>query len=339
MQNYGVNLKKEVQAFRWSNGHLEVLDQRLLPWKEQYISCHSPQDVAKTIKDMAVRGAPAIGCVAAYGMAIAARHGASTALGKAARVLIQARPTAVNLSWAVNRMLKFKEKQKTNHKNIFHALLEEAHKITAEDIAANKETGENGAKLLKRNAVVLTICNTGALATAGHGTALGIIRTSYQKGKIKKVFVCETRPYLQGARLTAWELSREKIPFELITDNMAGHIMKTEKVDAVIAGADRIAANGDTANKVGTYTLAVLANFHNIPFYIAAPSSTLDKNTGNGNSIIIEERSSQEVIYFAGKPITKSNTPVRHPAFDVTPGKLISAIITESGIHLPPYSF
>ena len=274
---------------------------------------------------MSVRGAPAIGCVAAYGMALATLRKEN--LKTAARALKAARPTAVNLAWAVDRMLSVPPKM----------YLAEAKKIEKEDLGINRSMGRFGAKLLKGNSTVLTHCNTGSLATAGHGTALGIIREAAAQGKIKKVFVDETRPYLQGARLTAWELAQEKIPHELITDSMAGHFMAKEKVSAVFVGCDRVAANGDTANKIGTYALAVLCKYHGVPFYVAMPTSTLDLSLSSGKQIPIEERSSDEVTSIAGRRIAPKQTTARHPAFDVTPASLITAIVTERGVVRPPY--
>lgn len=277
---------------------------------------------------MAVRGAPAIGCTAAYGFALAAQNREN--LASAARRLKASRPTAVNLAWAVDRMMDTGLRQ-------FPGLLREAKKIEQEDLANNLAMGRFGASLLKKNSVVMTHCNTGALATAGHGTALGIIREAYAQGKVKKVFVDETRPYLQGARLTAWELDQEGIPHELITDSMAAHFMKTEKVDAVFVGCDRVARNGDTANKIGTYGLAVHAKHHRVPFYVAMPLSTLDLNIASGKDIPIEERSSDEVTRVANVQMAPARTRARHPAFDVTPSKLITAFVTEKGILKAPF--
>jgi methylthioribose-1-phosphate isomerase len=299
------------------------------------------RDVARVIKDMAVRGAPAIGCVAAYGMVF------SRSLKKDAQILKASRPTAVNLAWAVNRMLKIadcgmriadKSEIRNRKSEMFKGLLSEAKKIEREDVAINRRMGLNGAKLFKKNAVIMTHCNTGALATAGVGTALGVIRTLKVQKKIKNVFVNETRPYLQGARLTAWECVQEKIPHVLITDSMAGHIMNTEKVDGVIVGCDRVAANGDTANKIGTYALAVLAKHHKIPFYVAMPTSTLDLKISSGKSIPIEQRSSEEVTRVAGQRVAPEQTKARHPAFDVTPHELITAIVCERGVVKPPFN-
>jgi len=342
-----------VKPFRWKKSHLEVLDQRLLPAKYRKIICRRPSDVAKAIRDMAIRGAPAIGCVAAYGMVLAAKLNRRLQLSnfeKAGRLLKSARPTGVNLAWAVERMLGAAKNYLFSRPSVpprrggrvkvslFDVLLAEAGRIEAEDLRMNRAIGRMGAKLFrKRKNVVLTHCNAGALATAGHGTALGVIRELHREKKIKKVFVDETRPYLQGARLTAWELAKERIPHELITDNMAAHFMKTEKVDGVIVGCDRVAANGDTANKIGTYNVAILAKYHRIPFYVAMPTSTLDLKTKSGRDIRIEDRSSDEVIYINGNRIAPRETKARHPAFDVTPARLISGFVTERGIVRAPY--
>jgi methylthioribose-1-phosphate isomerase len=316
----------KTRAFVWKKDRLLLLDQRLLPQEIRWVTCRRWQDVAHAIKDMVVRGAPAIGCVAAYGVVLAARQ---RDLSKAYDGLLAARPTAVNLRWAIERMRPVAE--------VSQDLAHEAKAIEDEDRLANRQMGVFGAALLPPESVMITHCNTGSLATAGLGTAFGVLWTAYQQGKLKKVIASETRPYLQGARLTAWELKQEKIPFELITDNMAAHVMKTEKIDGVIVGADRIAANGDTANKIGTYSLAVLARHHTIPFYVAAPTSTVDMRAASGESIPIEERSPKEVTEIRGKAIAPKNTKARHPAFDVTPADFITAIITEKGAVKPPF--
>jgi methylthioribose-1-phosphate isomerase len=303
---------------------LSLLDQRLLPREEIWIECPSAADVAEAIRTMVVRGAPAIGVAAAFGMALAAQRGDD--LQKAADELRSARPTAVNLAWAVDRMLATKGD-----------LVAEAERMFTEDVEGNMRLGRYGAELLGEQATVLTHCNAGALATAGYGTALGVIRAAVEAGKRISVFADETRPYLQGARLTAWELQRDHIDTTLITDNMSGFFFKQGAFDAVIVGADRIAANGDTANKIGTYTLAVLAHAHDVPFYIAAPVSTIDPHTSNGDAIPIEERSAEEVTDIFGARMAPEGIHVRHPAFDVTPARLITAIITERGILRPPY--
>jgi len=310
----------------WKKDKLLLLDQRLLPQRTKWVACRTWQDIARGITDMVVRGAPAIGCVAAYGIVLAVQR---KQLPQAFEGLLRARPTAVNLRWALERMKRVWK--------VGGELEQEAAAIENEDRAGNRRIGENGAALLPSDAVVLTHCNTGSLATAGLGTAFGVLWTAHRQGKIRKVIASETRPYLQGARLTAWELQQEKIPFELITDNMAAHFMKTEKIDAVIVGADRIAANGDTANKIGTYSLAVLSVHHEIPFYVAAPVSTVDLSTATGRDIPIEERSMKEITQIRGAPIAPKNTLARHPAFDVTPADLITAIITDKGVVKPPY--
>jgi len=307
----------EVQPIRWRGDRLELLDQRLLPDKTEYLACRSAEEVARAIRDMVVRGAPAIGCAAAFGVVLS--KGSSGSF----EVLAKSRPTAVNLFWALERMKKAKD------------LEAEAIAIYDEDLAANRAMGKLGAELIPEAARVMTHCNTGALATAGYGTALGVIRAS--KGKNISVIANETRPYLQGARLTAWELVQEGIPCTLITDSMAGHLMSKGEVDVVIVGADRIAANGDVANKIGTYPLAVLAKRHGIPFYVAAPLSTFDPKIPDGSRIPIEERPAAEVTGYRGTRWAPEGVSVRNPAFDVTPAELITAIISEKKIASPPY--
>jgi methylthioribose-1-phosphate isomerase len=314
-----------VSALRWTGHSLQLLDQRLLPNEEKWIVCLDATSVAAAIRDMVVRGAPAIGVAAAFGIALAARHGDD--IKEAADLLRKTRPTAVNLGWAIDRMLAASGD-----------LVKEAERVFEEDVAANRRIGRYGAELLGQRATVLTYCNAGALATAGYGTALGVIRAAVESGKVIDVFAGETRPYLQGARLTAWELQKEGIDVTLITDNMAGHFFQQERFDAVVVGADRIAANGDSANKIGTYTLAVLANAHGVPFYIAAPVSTIDTACPSGDAIPIEERSASEVVEGFGKRIAPEGITVRNPAFDVTPARLITAIITDRGVLWPPYS-
>jgi len=304
-----------VQALRWTGDALEVLDQRLLPEKIVYLKCRTAAEVAAAIRDMAVRGAPAIGCAAAFGIALEPKESSYDILAKS-------RPTAVNLVWALERMRRAADKRA------------EAEAIFSEDLAVNLEIGAHGAKLIPQGARILTYCNTGALATAGHGTALGVIRSARDKGV--SVIACETRPYLQGARLTAWECMQEGIPCTLITDNMAGHLMSRKEIDLVIVGADRIAANGDTANKIGTYTLAVLARRHGLPFYVAAPLSTFDRNIADGSLIPIEERPAEEVTGYRGQRWAPEGVAVRNPAFDVTPAELITAIICEGGVVQAP---
>jgi len=307
---------KKVEPIRWKGDRLELLDQRLLPDRTKYVVCRTAADVAKAIKDMVVRGAPAIGCAAAFGVVLGGGK------AKAYDLLAKSRPTAVNLFWALERM------KRATH------LEAEAKAIYEEDIAANRAMGKLGSALIPHRARVMTHCNTGALATAGHGTALGVIRSS--KGKKVTVVACETRPYLQGARLTAWECLQEGIPCTLITDNMAGHLMSRGEVDVVIVGADRIAANGDTANKIGTYGLAVMARRHGIPFYVAAPLSTFDPKIPDGSHIPIEERPGAEVLGYRATRWAPKGVKVRNPAFDVTPAELITGIISEKGVVLAP---
>ena len=305
-----------VQPIRWKGDRLELLDQRLLPEKTVYITCRTAAEVAAAIRDMVVRGAPAIGCSAAFGVVL------SKGSADAYEVLAKSRPTAVNLFWALERMKKAKD------------LEAEAVAIYEEDLAANRAMGKLGAELIPEGARVMTHCNTGALATAGYGTALGVIRSA--KDKKISVIANETRPYLQGARLTAWELVQEGIPCTLITDSMAGHLMSRGEVDVVIVGADRIAANGDVANKIGTYPLAVLAKRHGIPFYVAAPLSTFDPSIPDGSHIPIEERPASEVTGYRGTRWAPEGVAVRNPAFDVTPAELITGIICEKGVILDP---
>ncbi|PKN02021.1 MAG: S-methyl-5-thioribose-1-phosphate isomerase [Elusimicrobia bacterium HGW-Elusimicrobia-1] len=335
----------KVRPLYFKNDALWLLDQRLLPGRLKYVACRDYASTAKAIKDMVIRGAPAIGCAAAYGYYLASVEKEFDSfdalrkyLSRAADVLNAARPTAVNLKWAVTRMSRA-ALGRSSVDSVHRRLIAEAASIYKEDEAMNKKIGDLGARLLSGKSSVLTHCNAGALATAAYGTALGIVRSAFRAGKIKTVYVDETRPYLQGARLTAWELSREKIPHFLITDNMAGHFMSRGDIDAVIVGADRIARNGDTANKIGTYSLAVLAAYHSIPFYVAAPSSTIDPSTKNGSLIPIEERSSDEVTRVCGCRIAPRGTKALHPAFDVTPSKLITAIVTERGVFRPPHKF
>jgi methylthioribose-1-phosphate isomerase len=306
-----------VEALRWKGDALELLDQRLLPDRIAYVTCRNAAEVAAAIRDMVVRGAPAIGCAAAFGIALEPADSSYELLAKS-------RPTAVNLFWALERMRRARDKRA------------EAEAIFAEDLAVCRAIGANGAALVPRGARILTYCNTGALATAGHGTALGVVRSA--RDKRISVVACETRPYLQGARLTAWECMQEGIPCTLITDNMAGHLMSRKEVDLVIVGADRIAANGDTANKIGTYTLAVLARRHDLPFYVAAPLSTFDAKIADGSKIPIEERPADEVTHVAGQRVAAEGAAVRNPAFDVTPHRHVTAIVCERGVARPPYA-
>jgi methylthioribose-1-phosphate isomerase len=305
-----------VEPIRWLGDRLDLLDQRLLPEQTVYVTCRSADEVAAAIRDMVVRGAPAIGCAAAFGVVL------SKGSKQAFDVLAGSRPTAVNLFWALERMKKAKD------------LKAEAEAIFTEDLAANHAMGRLGAELIPNKARVMTHCNAGALATAGYGTALGVIRSS--KNKAISVIACETRPYLQGARLTAYEMVQEGIPVTLVTDSMAGHLMSKGEVDVIVVGADRIAANGDVANKIGTYALAVLAKRHGIPFYVAAPLSTFDPQIPDGSHIPIEERPADEVTGYRGTRWAPEGVSVRNPAFDVTPAELITGIICEKGVVLAP---
>jgi len=310
---------------------VRLLDQRLLPDEEAWLSLRGADAVASAIRDLVVRGAPAIGVAAAYALACEARRGAArAALQAAAERLVQARPTAVNLAWAVRRMAEHFAEGAS-------ALLREAHAIRDEDEAACRRIGELGAALIPEKARILTHCNAGALATAGYGTALGVVRAAFEAGKGVAVFADETRPFLQGARLTAWELQRDGIPVTLLTDAMAGWLMQRGEIACVVVGADRIAANGDVANKIGTYALAVLAKHHGLPFYVAAPWSTVDLATPSGAAIPIEERESDEVVTLAGKRIAPAGVLARYPAFDVTPAALVTAIVTERGVAREPH--
>ena len=311
-----------VEAIRWKGDRLELLDQRKLPDETTYVTCRTAAEAAAAIRDMVVRGAPAIGCAAAFGIALDARRGADLAAAEA--ILAQSRPTAVNLFWALERMRGAGDPES------------EALAIYTEDLAACHAMGAHGAALIPDGARIMTHCNAGALATAGHGTALGVIRSARDAGKSVSVIANETRPYLQGARLTAWEMVQENIPVTLIADNMAGHLMSCGEVDLVIVGADRIAANGDAANKIGTYTLGVLAQRHGLPFYVAAPLSTFDASLRDGSQIPIEERASAEVTGYGGRRWAPQGVSVRNPAFDVTPAELITAIITERGVLRAP---
>lgn len=333
-----------VETMRIENGVLQLIDQRVLPLAFETVMCRNAAETAEAIRLMVVRGAPAIGCAAAYGVALEARIAAGqmrpifdATLEQAFSILAASRPTAVNLFWALERMRRLWTQQGHMPSDEVAALLFlEACAIYEEDIAANRAMGAHGAALLAQDARVLTHCNAGALATAGHGTALGVIRSAVEAGKNISVIADETRPFLQGARLTAWEMVQEKIPVTLIADNMAGHMMKSGAIDAVIVGADRIAANGDVANKIGSYMVAVLAARHNIPFYVAAPLSTFDLSAASGDAIPIEERSADEVTGFRNVRWAPEGVLVANPAFDVTPAELIAAIITEKGVISRP---
>lgn len=335
----------ELRTVWWEEHAVCLVDQLRLPQENVHVVCRTLEEVARAIKTMQVRGAPAIGCTAAYGMALVAYH--STApntdrvlneLAEAKTILDAQRPTAVNLKWATSRMLQHAETMQSSSLEVLKTdLLNEAHTILAEDIAMCKAIGDHGAPLIPERGHVLTHCNAGGLATAGYGTALGPIRTAHSQGRMVHVFVDETRPFLQGARLTAWELQQAGIAQTLITDNMAGYMMQRGEIDCIIVGADRIVANGDVANKIGTYSLAVLAKTHTLPFYVAAPSSTIDLSLTSGNQIPIEERASDEVTHIRGQQIAPTGVYAAHPAFDVTPHTLITAIITEQGVISPPF--
>ena len=323
---------------------VDLLDQNQLPQRAVVLRLTTVEEVAEAIRTMGVRGAPAIGIAAAYGMVLAADGaGASVTrdeMERAGRTLRSTRPTAANLGWAVDRMLgAFSRLTGRSSEDVREALLAEARRIHAEDVEANRRIGRSGANLLPKGARVLTICNTGALATGGYGTAYGVLRAAHEAGKLELVYACETRPRLQGAGLTAWELLRDGIPFRLLSDGAAAHLMSRGDVDAVLAGADRIAANGDTANKIGTYALAVAAKHHGIPMYAVAPTSTIDPGTPSGASIPIEERDEEEVLVVRGVRVAPQGVSAWNPAFDVTPAELITAIISETGVHRPPFDF
>ena len=332
-----------IRPVEWRNGAVVLLDQRLLPLQEVYRVYRDHREVARAIKDMVVRGAPAIGVAAAMGVALGMAQTADGDLARAfdriCRRFAATRPTAVNLFWAIDRMRRTFTRVRGRSPEVIREILrQEALAIYHEDIANNRAMGKHGAALLKPRTTVLTHCNAGALATAGYGTALGVIRAAHEARKSIAVIASETRPFLQGARLTAWELKKERIPVTLITDNMVGHFMQRGTIGAVIVGADRTAANGDVANKIGTYTVAVLAARHRIPFYVAAPISTVDLACPNGDAIPIEERSAREVTHLLDKQVAPSGVKVMNPAFDVTPHGLITAIITERGVARPPFT-
>ena len=338
--------ESNIETLRWVEDHLEMIDQRILPSEFNYISYNSAKSVADGIRSMVVRGAPAIGCAAAYGVALEAIKIQSlnkvdflSSMKDACQILLESRPTAINLFWAVNRMQSIiKDNHNIVPKELAMILLEEAHKIKAEDIKINRMMGRFGAELLSDGDNVLTHCNAGALATAGHGTALGVIRSAVESGKKISVIADETRPFLQGARLTAWEMVQEGIPVTLISDNMSGHLMSHGEVDAIVVGTDRVAANGDVANKIGTYMVAVLAKRHNIPFYVACPLSTIDRSIASGSDIPIEERPIKEVTGYKDYQWAAEGVSVRNPAFDVTPAELVTALITERGVVRFPNS-
>jgi len=340
------------KTIEWTDDGVRMIDQTKLPREEVYLTCRDYREMAEAIRSMVIRGAPAIGVAAAMGVALGVKNSQATTVtelraefDRIAETISRTRPTAVNLFWAVDRMRRVFEEllagplpDAEKLAAVKSRLVEEAQGVLAEDVAINRAMGRHGAALLPDAGTVLTHCNAGALATGGYGTALGVIRAAVAAGKKLQVFADETRPFLQGARLTAWELMQDGIPVTLITDNMAGHFMKQGEIKAVIVGADRIAANGDVANKIGTYSVAVLAHAHGIPFYVAAPISTLDLRLASGDQIPIEERSSAEVTQLAGISIAPANVVARHPAFDVTPHRYVTAIVTERGVARPPFT-
>ncbi len=327
-------------VIEWQDDKVIMIDQRLLPMEEKFIEHHSYTEVARSIKDMVIRGAPAIGVAAAMGIALGVLKTEENYEKEFKRItdtISSTRPTAVNLFWAIERMKKVFSQYKHEPSVLKQRMIEEALTIEQEDVAINKKIGENGEVLLKSGQTVLTHCNAGALATAGYGTALGVIRSAVANNKKIEVVADETRPYLQGARLTVWELQQDNIPVKLVTDNMAGFLMARGLIDAVIVGADRIASNGDTANKIGTYSVAILADYHHIPFYVAAPTSTIDFTIASGEEIPIEERNKEEILNFRNQRIASPETQVYNPAFDVTPHHLINAIITEKKVLYPEF--
>jgi len=332
-------------TLEWTDKGVRFIDQTKLPTEEVFVVCTTYQQVADVIRNMVVRGAPAIGVAAGMGIALGVKNSKAETVAdlkkdfdQICKGIGETRPTAVNLFWAIRRMQdKFESLRVRPIAQIKQALVEEAQRMHAEDIAANQAMGRHGATLMPSSGGVLTHCNAGALATAGYGTALGVIRAAVEQGKKIHVYADETRPFLQGSRLTAWELMKDGIPTTVISDNMAGAIMKQGKIGAIVVGADRIAANGDVANKIGTYTVAVLAKEHGIPFYVAAPISTVDLETPDGSGIPIEQRNSKEVTHIAGKQMVPDGVQIENPAFDVTPAKYIAAIITERGVAKAPY--
>jgi methylthioribose-1-phosphate isomerase len=334
-----------IQTLEWTEHGVVFIDQTKLPTEEVFVTCTTHQQVADVIRNMVVRGAPAIGVAAAMGIALGVKNSKAENAAdlkqdfdQICEAIRQTRPTAVNLFWAIRRMQeKFETLRSRPIAQIQEALIEESQRMHAEDIAANQAMGRHGATLMPSSGGVLTHCNAGALATAGYGTALGVIRAAIEAGKKIHVYADETRPFLQGSRLTAWELMKDGIPTTVISDNMAGVMMQQGKIGAIVVGADRIAANGDVANKIGTYTVAVLAKEHGIPFYVAAPISTVDLGTPDGSKIPIEQRNAREVTHIGGRQMTPDGVGIENPAFDVTPAKYVAAIITERGIARAPY--
>ncbi|HEY1264535.1 MAG TPA: S-methyl-5-thioribose-1-phosphate isomerase [Terriglobales bacterium] len=334
-----------IQTLEWTDSGVRFIDQTKLPTEETYVTCTTYEQVADVIRNMVVRGAPAIGVAAAMGVALGVKNSKAATTGELKKdfdticeVIGKTRPTAVNLFWAIKRMqAKFENLRVRPIAQIKQALIEEAQRMHAEDIAANQAMGRHGATLMPASGGVLTHCNAGALATCGYGTALGVIRAAVEQGKKIHVYADETRPFLQGSRLTAWELTKDGIPTTVISDNMAGAMMRQGKIGAIVVGADRIAANGDVANKIGTYSVAVLAKEHGIPFYVAAPISTVDLDTPDGSRIPIEQRNAKEVTHIAGKQMVPDGAQVENPAFDVTPAKYVAANVTERGVARAPY--
>ena len=335
-----------MRTVEWHDGKVQMIDQKQIPWTLEFVELETYQAVAASITDMTVRGAPAIGASAAFGFALAARQSSATSvddllddLREAAILLKAARPTAVNLAWAVDRLMGIATSAEfSNADDLRDVLLQEAQKIADEDVAINQQMGANGAALVKDGATILHHCNTGALATVDYGTALGVIRASFEQGKKIHVLLDETRPRLQGSRLSAWELEQIGVSYDIIPDTAAGYYMQKNEVDIIFVGADRIAANGDVANKIGTYQVAVLAKENGIPFYSVAPISTIDLSLGNGAEIPIEERDTSEVTTPYGNPIVPEGFHARNPAFDVTPHRYVTGIVTENGIARPPFT-
>jgi methylthioribose-1-phosphate isomerase len=334
-----------VKTIEWTDKGVVMIDQRILPTEETYITCKDYREVADAIQTMVIRGAPAIGVAAAMGFAIGVEKASDENLDaqveEIANVLAATRPTAVNLFWAIERMKRLYAVLRTQGVALpvlRQRLIDEAKEVLRDDIEINKAMGRHGAALLPQGATVMTHCNAGALATGGYGTALGVIRAAIEAGNPVAVMANETRPFMQGARLTVWELQQDSIPVTLLTDNMAGHTLRSGKVGAVVVGADRIAGNGDVANKIGTYSVAVLAKENNVPFYVAAPISTLDLSLTSGDQIPIEQRASEEVTHIRGHQIAPAGTAVINPAFDVTPNKYVTAIITEKGVARAPFT-
>jgi methylthioribose-1-phosphate isomerase len=331
-----------VETIQWTEAGVVMIDQTRLPVEEKYVTCRTYEEVAEAIRGMVIRGAPAIGVAAAMGVALGVLHAGEMQLDRQMETICDTlagtRPTAVNLFWAIERMKRLYASVRGQPiGEIRRRLVEEAQAVREEDIAINRAIGRNGAALVPDHKTVLTHCNAGALATAGYGTALGVVRAAIESGKQVDVFADETRPFLQGARLTVWELQHDGIPVTLITDNMAGHFMKSGRIGCVVVGADRIAANGDVANKIGTYPVAVLAKENGVPFFVAAPISTLDLTLGSGEQIPIEQRAASEVTHVFGRQVAPAGTAVENPAFDVTPARYVGAIITERGVARAPY--